>query len=1253
MPSMTSAQKTTLAAAVTAAVVGVTALTWSVVQLNRSHRASESADVPPESWTKAQVAAWLHDNGVSKAASALCLRFNLTGEALLQVTERDLYRIGVPLRDARVVLAAVEGLKECPVLLAQASQAPTPRQPSLASVSSRQLATAAAPDNAASPGERFEAAWNALACACTLPSDDASMGVQQQRVVVHTSALLECFQALSPQEQATALALVAVSEGKAAVPPIVPAETPVSPPVKTSAAGAGTASATSAIREVEKKLQPLHAMVDGFLEFLQSPELSAVPADDFEELGARVAVQVKRVVRVCEQLPREMGHPLLRKCEKVFEALSRRQDAAVASTTDQLESRKTVMQALYEVITGIKDPAILELPPAQRVKALSALTKKAEAIEALASGAAADAPKDEQVLRVVQPLLRFLREAIQVSAETAATEAGGAVETEKAGADAAAKQQGGENEETEEQQIANADITVILGTIQKIQETLQSVGFQHAPPQVRAQLCAALSQRISALEGRIESLPAPTRGAGQELLQSIKLVLAAVGNAAAACTNGAAGQDAAADEKEEEEAVAENGGVGKTEAEGQAAAHKSPANSVNIERCLTQLEKIFDFLTSDALKDAPANERKMMAEELRQRVDRIRDEIKGDPAEDVIYRELVNPLYDILRKVVTMQPSSQEYLDITEPLRDIQELLNSASFVQLPHAEKMRVAREIVPQLQRLTATVASLPDSERDAAEELVHLVSEELLRIVRERPTTEVTAQSVLDRLQALMRTIQGAKFTTMTAAGRSAWASSTIAELQRLNEDCVALGTEGDALRPIVQRLEQQLRDLFLADSSAEEKTTAKASTATTPTQKSATLAPQKDGRQSIFATVRAMLGELADADENMTPVASTRLQQMLSTLSEAAEMIVMTDVQENLLQDFGEELRKHVERATAIPGSGEGMVDAGTEDEEAADDALDSLRVSLQTLLSLAQGDGGASGPELSSIAAKTEELVSMADEAGVKWREDAQCNSSVRSVLEILRQTGAADGRGSRDAGVSAATAAAPSKVEEVLQSSIKALADAPPTSKEDFTPFMRVLQLAQSAAEQMTNRELVLLKTLQDSVIEAMHRLPEQPNSIGDGNGNNGVTPDQEVQNEQETEDRDDVDAVLDALLDMSCKLRDGTYTSEQLDEFERIQKDLKDLLTRAGIDSTEAMASVREQVRLQRKALHNAQGSDAEDSIDEEESPMRAAAVASEEAERDAQPREEMGVFNEDDDVAANEGVAAAAAVAAPAGSA
>lgn len=285
---------------------------------------------------------------------------------------------------------------------------------------------------------------------------------------------------------------------------------------------------------------------------------------------------------------------------------------------------------------------------------------------------------------------------------------------------------------------------------------------------------------------------------------------------------------------------------------------------------------------------------------------------------------------------------------------------------------------------------------------------------------------------------------------------------------------------------------------------------------------------------------------------------------------------------------------------------------------------------------------------------------MADEAGVKWREDAQCGRAVRSIFHILQESG-----NRRDA------AASPSNVERVLQSSIDALAVAPPRSKKDFVPFMRVLQLAQPAAEQMTNRELELLKKLQEAVIAAMRCLPEPPHAAGEaaGAGVGAEVPEQadegdgeeeekeggEEENEEEAEeDQDGVDAVLDALLDMSSKLRDGSYTAEQLDEFEAIKYNLEDLLIKAGVDPKEAVASVEEQIQLQREALRHAQDKgEGESHVKEEKegegeaSPLEAVGVGGEAAAEAAEARDGTDVFNEDDeDDAASDGAAGAAAV-------
>lgn len=1277
MPPLTPPQQTALVAAVAGAVVGAAALAWSVAHFKgRSHySAIEAAHVAPENWTKAQVAAWLRENGVSKAAVALCLRFNLTGETLLQVAERDLYRMGVPLRDARIILAAVADLMESPVLRPRLSLPPSPRQSSVANASSRPPPPppppqATVPVTAASPGERFEAAWNALMRTCVLQSGDASPTEQQQRAVVYTSALLECFQALSPREQATALALVAAAEDSAATAPAAVAaaathqssavDTPSSP--ATGAATAAPDAAAGVVREVEQKLQPLHAMLDGFLAFLQSPELNAVPTVDFEELSARVAGQVKRVVRVGEQLPPEMGGPLLRKCEKVFEALKRRHRAADAASTGEQENHAAVMQGLYDLISDVKDPATQELPPAQRAKVLAALLTRAEAMETLTSGAVTDVPRDAQAQKILQPVLQLLQVAVRTAAQEAAVDdeskAAAEAEANEApthdGDDEDGKADGGR--EAEERSMTNADIPVVVETTQKIQKTLQSAEFQHAPAEVRAQLCAVLCQRISALEDRTAGLPGPTQSAVRELLRNTKAALAVVGNAAAATTaaastNAAQEFNESADEADDE-AAADAESEAKEEAETEVPAAAVPP--VNVERCVEQLEKIFEFVTSEALEHAPADERRKMAAELMQRVDKIRDEVAGSPAEGPVVSELIEPLYDLLKNMASTQAPSRQFLEVTAPLRDVQGLLNSSTFEQVPHAEQMRIARGIVPQLQRLTAAFATLPASERAAAEELARPISEALLRIMRERSTSDVTPQNVLDRLQAVMRTIQGAEFTTMTPAGRSAWAAKAVAELRRLDDDCASLGPEGDALRPIVQRLEKQLKGLFAADGDEQ-------STATGEAAAEAAAEAQAEGEEErVWATVRAMQAELTAAEDAGTPVPPARLQQMLSVLGDAAELGDITDEQESRLQVFGEALRQQVEGATAEPGDEAGKEeDEEAQDAEGAGDALESLRVSLQTLLDVAQEDSDMSGAELLSIVAKTEELITMADEAGVKWREDAQCSRAVRSMFNILQESG-----NRRDA------AASPSHVERVLQSSIDALAAAPPRSKKDFVPFMRVLQLTQPAAEQMTNRELELLKKLQEAVIAAMRCLPEPSHAAGEaagagvgaevpehadeGDGEEEAKEGGEEENEEEAEeDQDGVDAVLDALLDMSSKLRDGSYTAEQLDEFEAIKYNLEDLLTKAGVDPKEAVASVEEQIQLQREALRHAQDKGEDESHVKEEkegegeaSPLEAVGMGGEAAAEAAEARDGTDVFNEDDeDDAASDGAAAAAA--------
>lgn len=1223
MPVSPPAHTSTLVVAAAAgAAAGAAALAWGVAHWQR-RRGPHPGDAAaaPGTWTCAQVAGWLRDNGVAKAAVAVLVRYDVDGDALMRLTPQELYRIGVPLRDARMILAAIEDVRESVVLLSRASPRSMSRQQS--SPSPRGAEALSEPSSAA----QFEAAWRALIRTCAQPPSGASAAEQRQRLAVYTGALLESFQVLSPSEQAAALTLVAAAESVPLPPP------PAAPPLRAAddAAPAADRGETPA-QATEEKLAPLHKMLDGFLDFLRSPDLDAVTPADFEELGERVATQVKRIARVAEQLPPRLSAPLMTKCDGVFAALASRTSsastpspaasaaaaaaaAAPAASAGDLAGTAKLMQALHHVLVTVEDPALRELPAAQRVQTLAALAKRTEAIEAAAAGAVAGMPADEEVLSMVRPILRVIRQAVLLSEEEAAALARSSTAPAATAGDDAERM-----------------IPVLLETVQEIQHTLHSEAFREAPAAVRRELCEVMQRRVTELTGSTESLPVAAQTMVRELLSNTSSVLDVVVTTAEVVEE--AGEEAEEAEGEDAEGSADGDAAEAAEGEDGAAA------SADIDMYVDQLERIFDFLTSDELEGATLERRREVAAKLLQRVATIRAEVEKREAHGAIITELITPLQELLANMAGTHAPSKEFVEVTAPLADVRRLLAGDAYQQLPHQEQLRIARTLIPQLQQLTAGFASLSEPERLAAEEMVRPINDELVRVVRPRGAgaSTNTVQSVLERLQAVMRATQDVEFTTMSPAARRAWAVNTVAELGRVRDDCVALGAEGAAVLPIIESLQSQLRGLVVSD-------TAAAAAAGEEGERDDTRNGDGASPGPLWVAVREMTRELEAASETQAAVPPARLQRMLGVVCEASHLAGISAAQEATLLRFGALLRRHVESAVGDDANGEGgsaaqgegdAIDAGADAE-----ALESLRQSLQALAEVAQDGTAPTAPELSAMAASAEDLIAGADAVGLSWRQDAACASAVRSILGALQQ--------SRDAAEGAAgPAREASTVESVLQSSITAIRANAPARREDFAPYTRLLELAQPSAEQMTNRELLLLKTLQEAVIEAMRRLPppaegdereEAGDDAADAEGRDGSGGEEGEEGEEEEdgdedgdEDASRVEAVLDALLQMSYKLREGTFSAEELDAFERTQQDLERLLAGEGVEAAEAMEAVREQIRLQRSTLADDEDDDGAASGADAKTRASDAAAMGRRAS-DAPHPESTHAFNEDDD--------------------
>ncbi|KAG5473915.1 hypothetical protein LSCM1_04551 [Leishmania martiniquensis] len=1221
MPYPPPSHTSTILAAAAGAVAGAAVLAWGI---SYAHRCQKGHDDPASSgatWTTQQVSAWLRDNGVSKTSVAVCCRYKVDGDTLMRLTAQDLYIMGVSLRDARIILAAIDDVRGTTALLPTAS----PR--CFASLQSRPSSRAAPP--AVSPSvEQFEAAWRALVRTCALPPSDTSPAGQQQRLAVYTGALLESFQVLTAIEQEMALSLVASAEKVPVFPPGSVSREAQHRPAETEL----PEDTSGLVQAVESKLKPLHDMLDGFLDFLRSPDLDAVAPADVKELSERVTSQVKRIVQVAKQLPPELSGPLLRKCEGVFEALSSRQRTPPGSPGKEADGKAKLMHALRNMLSTVEGPALRDFPPAQRLQVLSSLSERAKALEAVATGSAPGEPKDEEALRTVQSLLRLLQEAIRVSKQEAEGGAQTVTEEEREEVDAPA-----------DADAAGEPLSVIIGTMQAVQGTLQSKAFQQALPAVKMQLCTTLRQRVAELDEKLLGLPPAVQAMVRDLLLNTKKVLDVVMATAEAVVGNGGNGSPAGDEAQKEAPVASQESDGDADAVLKGQKNEGRVHDGGIDAHVEELERIFDYLTSDALEQATMEERKRVAATLLQRVEVIRADVEAHDSESALITELVAPLQSLLSDIAGNHAASREFLEITAPLSDVRYLLTSKSFQQLPHTEQVRVARSFVPQLLQLTSSFSSLSDPERKAAEELMRPINEELLRMMHNRDPARRSTQEVLDCLQAVMRTVQGAEFTTMLPAARSAWAADTVAELGRLRDDCTALGADGEAVLPLIERLRSQLAGLLpdrtdvgedsRRDDSGEAERGGDDVSGEAPQK-------QKGALADLWDTVSDMRDELLAAEKAATPVSPERLQKMLHVMGEAVDLPGISARQGATLQEFGNLLRRQVADMTdeTKDRSSGAEVDGVEKDCDEAKAALHAFRRSLQALMDVVQDGSAVSATELSAVASKAEELIASANVAKINWREDSWCTRAVETILEALQQSRGTEGGARRDR--------MPSKVEAVLQSSAAALIARPPTSKEDFAPYMRLLQLAQSSAEQMTNRELMLLKSLQEAVIEAMRRFPEPPLQ-------NGAKAEQQADNEAEEDGDNDeksgVEAVLDALQHMSYRLREGSFSAEELDEFEHVQQDLERLLADEGVEVEDAMEAVRGQIRMHRDKLVNGEAGgdeEVEDALNE----RAGAGILQPEAEPaekdilDPLQRESADAFNEDDDDGIGSNGAAAA---------
>ncbi|ORC93423.1 uncharacterized protein TM35_000013000 [Trypanosoma theileri] len=1175
------------------------------VRRSREENGPSFSTLPTREWTTQQVAQWLRSRGVSKAAVTSFVKNDVDGKVLLLLEESHLKTLAPKLRDHLLIREGIEQLREQTSQPVQSVQAtlPTPPLPQ-ATMGGEELI------------KTFINTANDICTTITSPEFEQATPEERERerrMCMHKfHVMVDEVQSVDPEVMTKLLPiahkverLIAESERR---------EVDVVPPQAPSVLG--------------EQLKTLHDMIDGFLRVLNSTGMDVLTDPQVILLRERIESQINHVLEVVQRLPPQYGEPLVIKCNMVLQKIHQTPSVESSMIPPQSQPQSSALllaptvKRLRDIFTFLRSSQLMEMNPPERLLCIEEMVKEVKEIQRSANSW--NDTRAVEVINQVSGNVVGVLEQIKILTQEEINESNG-----------------GRSEDAEESQEENTQMELpqIFASLQAVVQVLQSEEFARSSPPVQRQVVEELQMSLHRLRVQINRLPLNQATAtvtamierAQELLQSLSSM--------GPNTNGEEEQQ----EGEEEEEQEDNNGDGDDDDVQPRASSGNPLEAEwrenMLDEVVSELEKIFEYVNSEAFEMLSSVEKANMAQRELSRLLAIEERCARLGGLGQL-QDLVDPLKQILHLEIgnkaeaTAAAPTPLFLSISSHLRRMNGLMESEGFKNADLDKKRTAAQSIIPQLQKITATLSELPPHERVAIQKLIEPINDKLQKIAL--PREENSGESSLDpqhlvaQVERVLAVVQSQEFRDASSKQRQRISSRLVKTLDYLEEECQKMGDVTLPLLPIVQRLRGQMEMFAQAVDAAEEeeeeennnsnnnnieesaegeeedndddddddddddveeekgegkkrqetsvdtkdKETSEAfsNNESTPAEETEQRSSVASERQKLFSAVAEITAELGRSNQSNVQLSEEELQPLLGLLEMVDSVGVTTAMEKELRDEFEAQIKEAA-----------GEVN-DTSEAEASNGEVQNLMQVFEALRERLSSLNLSSISDLLPLMNIAERTLSNADQHNVPWRDSPVAVGLIAEVLSRIQALQVQFTENQR-----------PSELENILNEAAREVREHPPQNEDQLQPYLQMLSGVQNRVNSMSVGALDAFKNLQEAILEVTRALRD------DSRGSATLM-----------DDNGDPAALL--LLEISNRLREGPFPDVVLDQYSLLLDRIESADTRESIH--EAVQAVREQLRLQQIGnRNNAEDEDEDDEEDDEEE---------EEEESDEQKQEE-----------------------------
>ncbi|CAD2218654.1 hypothetical protein, conserved [Angomonas deanei] len=535
------------------------------------------------------------------------------------------------------------------------------------------------------------------------------------------------------------------------------------------------------------------------------------------------------------------------------------------------------------------------------------------------------------------------------------------------------------------------------------------------------------------------------------------------------------------------------------------------------------MERIFNLLNSEEFKSSTAEQKRVIAGNLLERVcaakARVLELSEGD---NPIITELIVPLEELLERMTDSGHASEQFLEICETLSEIKDLIHSPDFVSATAEVKVGVVRQVLPQLKTISATFPTLSPKERKAVEQLIDPINSELQSILRGTTRTAPTQpkqspQSTILRLQQVMGVLQSEEFATASPEERQELVEQCTADLRELKQEAKeGLGEMAGNVVPIIDRLLKQLEELSSHDSE---------------TLRGGEEKPDAVERRKFFESLEGITTVLKQRNDKQAGdfggdvTAFVELSKLASTIDNLSEE------EERIKSEFEKELAKLFSDAQ------------GEEEEEEGKVNLADFKRFFATVLNHLTTTGVSTFEESAMVMSRVEGVLSEADRSGLEWRTDKESVTLVQNVLAEIQKS--QQNLRSTD-----------SRIKNLLDEATARINENPNMNSDELDSYYDFLQQVQAKQANFSLPELQAFKNFQEAILRASRQATNNSSRMN----------------------KEDITSTL---LEISDRLRDSKMSPEELDQYDGIVAQLMN--ANLGEEFKEPLASIKEQIHLQR----------------------------------------------------------------------